>query len=264
VIESVIDNLIRLRWRFIYFGRRNSLLGKRTLSRLFGGLREIQSKTKWGIILRLNPSEYVDQMLLKHGEFESEVLEAILGFLREGDTFWDIGSNLGLHALGVKKKMPSITVEAFEPNPLMYSLIVEASNFNHLDIKVLQLGLSNREGDADFFVNTTGNLGGSTLNFTTELPNPRRIQVSLACGDRLVREKECHSPHVIKIDVESHELEACLGMLELLRGGTLRAIIFEDEAPFDTPVKKLLMENGYNVRLLKHHNFIGEKSPKGP
>jgi FkbM family methyltransferase len=257
-MDGMIDELICFCWK-------NKIRGRRTLYRILGRSRRIQGRTRHGIVLKLDPAEYIDAIILQDGFYEPEVLDAILKALREGDTFWDVGSNLGVQALTVKKEMPSIQVVSFEPNPLMYPLIMDAARANHLDLDVRHVALSDREGDADFFIHR-GNSGVSSLRSDWSQAYVRQVRVHLDRGDRLVASNECASPHVIKMDVEGHEWEVCCGISGLLQGNVLRTIVFEDSEDSASPVKKLLMENGYALRQLKRgshdpYNFVAEKIP---
>jgi len=151
--------------------------------------------------------------------------------------------------------MPSVTVIAFEPNPLMNSLFESSAKLNGLDIKIHKFGLSDKEGQAEFFVYTGLNYGKSGLHAPNEKSKAKPIQVELKTGDQLVQ-KGVPSPHVIKIDIEGHELFAFRGMTDLLRGDALRAIILEDKPDADSPVKTLLRKNGFRLRELSPPKYM--------
>jgi FkbM family methyltransferase len=210
--------------------------------------------TKDGIVMKLDPFQYIDNIILNDGYYEPNVLNAIIGSLRSGDTFWDIGSNLGLHALTVKRKMPSVTVIAFEPNPKMHALIMEARESNDLDIKAFNQGLSDRTAEVDFFVNPE-NSGGGGADEDPNRPGVEKIRAFFSRGDNFIAEGKAPAPNVLKIDVEGHEYEVCLGLTEHLASHRLRTIIFEDKEADNTPVKKLIAEKGFSIRLLERAQF---------
>jgi FkbM family methyltransferase len=127
---------------------------------------------------------------------------------------------------------------------------------NNLDLKIIRAGLSDREGEAEFFVYTGLNYGKSGLKAPQDDPNVQAIRVILHTGDDLVRKKRVRPPHVVKIDVEGHELFAFRGMQDILRGDTLRAIVFEDVPEAGSPVKKFLAEYGFRFRELKPSEYM--------
>ena len=253
----MMDALLRFWWK-------HQLRGRRTLYSIFKGSSRIAYPTKDGIWMKLAPSQYIDNIILHDGYYEPNVLEAILSSLRSGDTFWDIGSNLGLHALTVKKKMPSVQVVAFEPNPEMFGLIADASKRNGLDLIILKQGLSDRTGEVDFFINQE-NSGGGGVDEDPTRPEMKQIKVFFCPGDDLIKSGKATFPNVLKIDVEGHEHRVCLGLRQQLGNPALRTIIFEDRESAETPVKTLLFENGFRVSALPRsgedpHNFIAERN----
>ena len=249
-----MDSIIRYLWK-VNLPNRRGLYLKRLMYRKLFGERRIKFQTKYGVVMMLDPAEIIDGDILIEGYWEPEVLEAIRASLREGDVFWDIGGNLGTHSMTIKKLMPSVTVIAFEPNPLMYSLFESSAKLNDLDIKIHKFGLSDKESQADFFVYTGLNYGKSGLHGPNETSKSKPIQVELRTGDQLIQ-KGVPAPHVIKVDIEGHELFAFRGMTNLLSGDTLRTIILEDRPDADSPVKMLLGKNGFRLRELSPPRYM--------
>lgn len=245
------ESLIRGLWK-INLPRRKGLYLKRLAYRKLLGQRRIRVRTQFGVEMMLDPAEIVDGHILTEGYWEPEVLEAIASALGDRDVFWDIGGNLGTHSLTIKKLKPGARVIAFEPNPVMYDLFAAHAKMNGLDVEIHKLGLSDQEGHAEFFVYTGLNYGKSGLHepSAAEKANAVPIRVELTTGDRLVQKLGVPAPHVIKIDVEGHELFAFRGMTNLLSGPTVRAIVFEDVPVPDSPVKLLLAGYGFRIREL--------------
>jgi FkbM family methyltransferase len=220
------------------------------------GQRRIPVRTKFDVLMMLDPAEYVDDAIITDGYWEPEVLEAIRAALREGDVFWDIGGNLGTHSLTIKKLDPSVRVIAFEPNPIMHGLLTTHARINALDLHVHPFGLSDTPGEAEFFVYTGLNYGKSGLRAPPEKALAMPIKVKLMTGDELVREMGVPPPNVIKIDVEGHELSVFRGLTDVLQGTSLRAIVFEDPPVADSPVKKFLEAYGFRIRELASSSYF--------
>jgi len=249
-----MDDIIRSLWK-INLPNRRGLYLKRLLYRKFFGEKRIRTVTKYGVTMMLDPAEIVDGDIITEGYWEPEVLEAIQSRLKPGDTFWDIGGNLGTHSLTIKKLMPSVTVVAFEPNPIMNGLFEAAAKMNGLEIRLNKFGLSDKAGEAEFYVYTGLNYGKSGLHAPNEA-SVRTIKVELKTGDQLIEQDGFPAPHVIKIDIEGHELFAFRGMMNLLRGDTLRAIILEDTPDPESPVKLCLQKNGFRLKELSPPEYM--------
>ncbi len=230
----LIRHRIRGGWRFQAWVCRGDLL---------------RVTTKHGVILRIDPTEFVSSMVLHHGYYEEEVLQAALEGLRPGEVFWDIGSCLGLHALTVARLRPAARVTAFEPNPIMATRIEAAARENGLTVAVRALALGAKAGPAEFFVEKA-NAGMSTLGgHWGHSPEAEQILVPVMTADGLIAQG-LEEPHVIKIDTEGSELDVLRGMAGLLAGHLLRRIVFEDGTRPDSEIKRLLSAAGFAVRQL--------------
>src|SRR5664279_4940460 len=64
---------------------------------------EIIAATKYGSVFRLRPHDYIDNIVLREGYYESEVLDAMLKTVPANGVLWDVGANFGLHSITLKK-----------------------------------------------------------------------------------------------------------------------------------------------------------------
>ena len=228
--------------------------------------RRIAVRSKHGIVWRLDPFEYVDSFVLRHGFYEEEVLETALSSLRSGEVFWDIGSNLGLHALTVKHRRPDITVFAFEPNPSLAHLVQEVARQNDLDINQCEIALDAVAGQQKFFIHE-GNAGRCGLHNWNSDPDLKYIEVVTDTADNLLANKRGLRPNVIKMDVEGNEQRVLDGMADLLKSRELHTIIFEDSVDDNSTVKRTLRSAGFRCEQLvrkestQHNleNYVGTR-----
>jgi len=107
-------NIVDLIVAFLF---RMNVRGASRFHTLVCGGRRLNVRSKHGVAFKIDPHEYVDGFILRRGYYEEEVLDAIRSSLNPGDVFWDVGSNLGLHALTVAKLNSGSPIFAFEPNP---------------------------------------------------------------------------------------------------------------------------------------------------
>ena len=83
-----------------------------------------------------------------------------------------------------------------------------------------------------------------------------RLQVKLVSLDDVFSQGERLS--VVKLDLEGFELDALMGMKQMLRERRIRHIVFEDTGEYPAPTHHLLREVGYSVFRLDH-GFFGIK-----
>ena len=223
MMPSLRDRL--LTWYLTQGGR--GFLALHRYSQKLGGAGEIHRRTTYGSIFALDPSAYIDRIVLCEGYYESEVLEALRPDLQVGAVLWDIGGNFGLHAVTVKRLHPDVRVFTFEPNPQMLAQIAAHAALNGVEIGVLPLALADAPGPRSFHVNDTGNAGMSSLVRWEGGHYDRVITVQCERADTLVAAGRVPAPTVIKLDVEGGEAAVLAGLGALLRDPGLHAIVFE-------------------------------------
>jgi FkbM family methyltransferase len=236
--------------RFLGYLNRNNVRGKDRLYKMLikrGFKKSIVMPCKFNLQMYLNPYEYIDSMVIKNGFYESEVTNAIISQLQPDETFWDVGANIGLQSLAVKKQMPGINVVAFEPNPLVAATFVSNAKLNELQLQLCDFALSEKEGSADLFI-VRGNSGMSSLTQWN-----KGYQSSVTCqmstGDSLIK-KGYGIPAVIKIDTEGSELSVLKGCPEILADQQCRAVILEADNELlnqaTSEILALLQQAGFN------------------
>lgn len=145
-------------------------------------------------------------------------------YVRPGDTFLDIGSNVGNHAIYAAAFMPVSRVIAIEPNPPAMRLLQHNLRLSGVaakaDLRFLGIGLSDRDGFAEPSI-PQDNLGGTFL-----LSNRGSGSIRLVRGDSLLAEEEIQ---FIKIDVERMEVEVLAGLEGLLHRCRPRIFIEVDD-----------------------------------
>lgn len=141
--------------------------------------------------------------------------------LRPGDTFVDIGSNVGFFALRAARIVgPRGRAFAFEPEPDICEALrrsAEANGFEHL--RGFQLALSDRDAQLDFYRAKDG----TASSLVPEVPGRERryertLTTRVTTLDRLVDEGalELGRVSLVKVDVEGEEARTVGGMLRSL------------------------------------------------
>jgi FkbM family methyltransferase len=238
--DSVLNFLIK-----------NNLRGKDRIYNLLiklGFRKVVLSKAKYGISLYLNPHEYIEKIIFKEGFYESEITNELLACLQPGDTFWDIGANIGIHSIAVKKNLPGVKVCSFEPNPKTLGRLCDNVKLNGLDIKVCSFALFETIGSMTLHL-VEGNSGMATLTPWHETEFHSTVQCLTTTGDALLAEG-FDVPMAIKLDTEGSELNVLKGCLQILASPVLKLILIEAD---NNLVQNL--DNDETALLLKQYGF---------
>jgi FkbM family methyltransferase len=233
-----------------------------------GGARELLARSSYGPVFALDPLGYLDGFVLDQGFYESEVFEALRPELARGGVLWDIGANIGLHAVTAKVLFPAANVCAFEPAPTTMARLQRNAALNAVQPGLFTCALSDRPGIAVLHLGDQGNPGMSTLSPWSAYTYAGTCHVSTCRGDDLVANGAAPLPNVIKLDVEGHEPAVLRGLASVLRAPECRLAVFEDGLEPDTETKRLLTAAGFKIRRLDRReatahvlaNFAAEKS----
>lgn len=150
---------------------------------------------------------------------EPLVQRALRAHLRPGQTFYDLGANVGFFTLlGARRVGPSGRVYAFEPLPEAAAQLranVARNGFAH--VEVVEAAASDRAGTATLLVGAA-----SQVAKLEGAPGPlgvpaRSVQVPVVALDALVESGAIAPPDFVKIDVEGAETAALRGMEQTLR-----------------------------------------------
>jgi FkbM family methyltransferase len=192
------------------------------------------------------------------GANEIPVQEAFAAHIKPGQTFFDIGANVGFFTLlGAKLVSSSGKVFAFEPVPQNAEAIRRNVGLNGFsNVTVMEKAVSRRSGTGDLVLSR--HPGGATLT-TGDIAPPDMIgikSVAIVSIDDLISIGEIPPPHVVKIDVEGAEVEVLEGMAETVRKHR-PVLIYEiddlDKQAFTqrfTQFEELVRAHGYEVTRL--------------
>lgn len=239
--------------------------GFRWARRMLAGARDISVRTQYGTVFECDPDEYIGAAVLRHGFYESEVLEALRPFFSPTAIFWDIGANFGLHAVTAAALCPGMKVRAFEPVPMLRSRLLRHAARNTTELQCSDLALSDEAGQFSLYAPPQGVSGRATLRQEWAGRDWEALTVSTARADELIAQYEDEIPTVIKIDVEGAELQVLQGFGDLLRDKRILAIVFEGQPGLERgvtadPVGSCVRQAGFRLCRLErreptHHDL---------
>lgn len=175
-----------------------------------------------GLEIAVDPRTEIGSRLSRLGSFEAweiDVASALfLGkYAGEGRCIIDVGANVGIHSLAWALAFDDTRVYAVEPAPATFEILRRNLERNGKSSRVsaLRCALSNRAGDADFYV--TEDDAFSSLKDTERKQVRQVIRVPVRTLDDLSQEIGGNRAGLIKIDVEGLETEVIAGGQRLLK-----------------------------------------------
>jgi FkbM family methyltransferase len=165
------------------------------------------------------------------GLFEKDLLAYMHSVLRLGDTFVDVGANIGYVSAYARQQVGSSgRVYCFEPVP-EYAAMLEASVQSALvkNVIVVQQAAGDRQGTVPIKVSGKGNIGWNTIvpGFMGESSDVRTFEVPMTTLACYFKNQNIVDVRLVKIDVEGAELLVLRGLIPWLAKGRRPRIVTE-------------------------------------
>lgn len=169
------------------------------------------------IRLHLSLADWIQQQLYFLGDYEKNEIDYLYSTLKEGDTFIDIGANIGLFSLNaaqiVKNTGSIYSFEAFTPNYSTFKKHIEMNTFRNITPE--HLAIAGEKGHIEILYNEDYDNVGMASSFLRDFTSREKVEsISL---DEYVKQKQISKLDLIKIDIEGGEYAALTGMKETLR-----------------------------------------------
>ncbi len=172
--------------------------------------------------IKLNPfmNGTVDLTIARNGFWEKEVSEIMIKYLNTGETFLDIGANIGYHSLFLSAYFKNdLKIYAFEPIKSLYAQFNESIKLNKFyNISLLQFAVSNKRDNKKVLYIREDNIGGSSLYSYPKINFFKTRQKEIVEVVNLDSFFDNNFKiNLIKLDVEGNELEVIKGGLSLIK-----------------------------------------------
>jgi len=165
---------------------------------------------------------YADSLLSKliFEGFETDEIDFLNSYLVNGDSFLDIGANVGLFSLYAAKRVGKEgLVISFEPSRKTYERLVENCELNKLEnIKTAKLGLADKEDQLELNISSDGHEAWNTFVKSDDSKFSSTEMVTVKPLDGFLRENAVDTDKIslIKLDVEGFEINVLKGATALL------------------------------------------------
>ena len=166
--------------------------------------------------------------LIVNGIFEPEETKSIMGLVKPGDRFLDIGANVGYYTVLAAELVESAgRVFAIEPNDANFEILNANTLYWQKEgrVQVFRTALSDEAGSANLFLNSRN--GGMHRMYSSVVCTHKSVPVTVVTGDALRLEPL----DLIKIDIEGFEPRALRGLQQTLQQSP-RVKILSEFSPF--------------------------------
>lgn len=205
---------------------------------LFSQLRLFVSSRKQPVVKSLDgvkfEFDFKEDLNIKRmhfGLYEPGVRYTMKKFLREGDTFIDVGANIG-YISAIAAGLVGITgkVHSFEPVPKYFQKLQNLAEANRkFSIEINQVALGENKGAIKMYISKK-DIGNNTM--LADLLDKDRIEAEITVPverlDNYIERKKLKNIKMLKIDVEGFEFPVLRGLESFfLESQTLPLIVCE-------------------------------------
>jgi FkbM family methyltransferase len=191
--------------------------------RLNGPQGHVLATTTWGARLEVDARDPCGRKIYFFGIWEPNLTTWIRKRLQPGDTFIDVGANIGYYsALASRLVFPAGRVVAVEAIPRTFDVLVRNLRANCCqNVRAINRAASDREERLTFYVSANVICGTSTIyqdRANQHGHNEQQCTVDAAPLCSMLASEEIARTRIVKIDVEGAEGKAIHG-LEPFFGG---------------------------------------------
>lgn len=165
-------------------------------------------KTKYGFKMKVSFPDIIQTYIFFFGEWEPYLTTHINNTLKEGDTFIDIGGNVGYYTmLAAKLVGPSGKVLTVEASPsIFHELEHNIDMNNYSNITLFNSALSDSREDITIYKGDKQNIGGTSIIKSMKLEDSVvEEHVRSVLLTDIISEEDIKKAKIVKIDIEGME-----------------------------------------------------------
>ena len=178
-------------------------------------------RTKFGSVLNVDARDIGGRLIYYFGVWEPQLTAWIKGCLKPGDSFIDIGANIGYYSLLAAGLVgPAGRVVAIEAVPRTFNLLKDNLTANRVaNVRPLNIAVWDRNQTLTMFIEPSRITGTSTSipAWAEKWSLGGRCEVPADALPALLQPEEVRLARLIKIDVEGAEWRVASGMMPMLK-----------------------------------------------
>ena len=191
------------------------------------GPDEVLLRTTVGYVLCSSRDHALIAALVESGELEPGTRNLIQRVLQSGDTFVDVGANVGMHTLAAAKAVGGagrvIAIEPYATTAELLKKTIWLNGFGNI-VEVHQVAASDEEGERTLYLGGTSG-HHSLFPLGEASAGDGQVKVQVATVDQITSQMTAAT--LIKIDAEGAELEVMAGAVALLMRSSDVGVIAE-------------------------------------
>ncbi len=173
-----------------------------------------------GMVINIDTHSFLEWYIYFYGAFRPKVSKLLNRMLRPGQVAFDIGSNIGMHAMIMANRVgPTGRVHVFEPDPHPMGRLKANLALNGLDNATLnQAAVSARTETRQLFLHddTIGNFANASLQQSNVGRSTRAIDMKVWSLDDYVAANPLERLDVIKLLAQGEEWNALQGGMQTI------------------------------------------------
>ncbi len=220
------------------------------------------------------PEEEISRSLFLTGYYEPNEFFLLNRILKPGMVFIDVGANIGLYTLFASKKVGRKgVIMAIEPSKREFKKLKANIELNKLiNVRFLQVAISNYQGEVELLVATEEKSGHNTLGSfaydSVALQGKERVRVERL--DDIVHQIGLQRVDIVKVDIEGAEYSALQGAVNtlarfypiILLELSDRTLVQQDGN--SGQVWNFLVQNGYSIYVFDEQTGLPSLGVKKP
>jgi FkbM family methyltransferase len=176
--------------------------------------------TPFGFKLRIELPDHIQKVIWLTGRWEPVITEFFRRTLAPGDTFIDVGANIGYYSLLASRIVgDSGHVYSIEASPTIFGSLAHNIALNQAaNVVAVQEAAADSEGEKEFWLSWEHNRGKSTTVEVLGRASGMSSEGRVHCGtlSSIVPSERLLSARLIKIDVEGAEHSVLRPLFDLL------------------------------------------------
>jgi FkbM family methyltransferase len=222
---------------------------------------KVTGRTYFGAAINCEIDDHIMKRIFFFNIWEPHNSYLIQSVLRPGDTFIDVGANVGYDSLlGSKAVGDNGKVVAIEASRSIFEQLGKNLSRNGIrNVRLVKLAVSEKNGELTLFGGDRGNQGR-----TSPIQRENLVPIETVATkplDEILTEEERNSVKLIKIDIEGGELPVLERLVDTLHlyGPEMRLLIemSEDESGRSRAVFDKLLAAGFNAYQVENDYSLG-------
>jgi FkbM family methyltransferase len=184
-----------------------------------------------GQTIQMHTADMYEYVRVQSFEDDKPIIAAITQQLSKGETFWDIGTSIGLYSNYVAKVVGTTGhVISYEPELRSRERLLENIAFNNNTgiIQVVNYALGKEKGSFTMELAEKASAGNHKILSAGESSGAGKTQtVEVLTADEVIGLLTLPQPNAVKIDVEGQEENVILGAKSVLSNPACHTIVIE-------------------------------------